>query len=379
MNDSTSSRPGRGRGIAAAIAGAVLISLVALQPAAADARTPDARTADTPAAASAAAGGTTASPAEIARADTYWTKERMAAATPELPPDVGERALADALADAEAANALPARSAPGATPRHATTATGTDTTATDVTDTIGTAAVTQAQRWGGQGQMPATTTGKVYFTRGDGSGGFCSGSVVTAANNNTVWTAGHCIHPGGTGPGTYHTNIVFVPDADNGLEPHGQWSYKFANTTIGWQDNGDFAYDLAAIAVWPQGSRGDLAGWVGSQGYAFGSGQTWASLHALGFPAAGYQRGDFSGNDLWFCEGPSTAAGSDIRMTCDMRNGTSGGPWLDDLQTARGWGYIVGAYSYHYLDGNGNYADQFMYSANHGDGAINVYNDVSVR
>uniref|UniRef100_UPI000DE51A90 trypsin-like serine peptidase n=1 Tax=Nonomuraea lactucae TaxID=2249762 RepID=UPI000DE51A90 len=240
----------------------------------------------------------------------------------------------------------------------------------------------RAERWNRQGSMPAITIGKLYFTRNDGSGGYCSGSVINAANRNTVWTSGHCIHAGGGGVGNYFRNFVFVPDADNGREPHGRWTWRYANTTNGWFNNRNWSYDIAAIAFNPQPQRGNLQDWVGSQGYRFGYGQAFSDIHAFGFPQDGYQRTDFTGNDLWFVLNSTRRAGvfdDRMHMDNDMFHGSSGGPWLQDLQLSRGWGYIIGANSHRDVDGNSNPVNIVYKSPNHGDGAINVYNDVSPR
>ncbi|MFC6064071.1 hypothetical protein [Streptomyces ochraceiscleroticus] len=63
-----------------------------------------------------------------------------------------------------------------------------------------------------------------------------------------------------------------------------------------------------------------------------------------------------------------------------MGQGSSGGPWIDELGS-NGRGYIVGAMS-HIDEDDPNDPDNpwnepYGYSANHGDGAINVYHDVA--
>ena len=219
------------------------------------------------------------------------------------------------------------------------------------------------------------------LNRTDGTGGYCTGSVINAANKGTVWTAGHCIHSGGGGTGNYFSNFIFVPDADNNSEPWGRWTWKYANTTVGWQNSGNLHYDVAAIAFNSQAAHGNLQDWTGSQGYKFNQGQAWTGVNTFGFPQDGYQRTDFSGNDLWYCFGNTSRVGTFddlIQINCDMHHGASGGPWLQDLQLSRGWGYIIGAYS-HRAFANNAPTDIVAKSANHGDGAINVFNDVSVR
>ncbi|MEU4226267.1 hypothetical protein AB0F17_18365 [Nonomuraea sp. NPDC026600] len=298
----------------------------------------------------------------------FWTKERMRAATPEPVPVMDVKQVQE-----QVENVLPGQASEGSLP--------TKKLSPSAGPKTGLLAGQVAERWGRQGSMPAVTIGKIYYTRNDGTGGYCSGSVINASNRGTVWTAGHCIHAGGGGSGNYFSNFIFVPDADNNSEPWGRWTWKYANTTVGWQDSGNLHYDIAAIAFNSQAAHGNLQDWTGSQGYKFNQGQAWTGVNTFGFPQDGYQRTDFSGNDLWYCFGNTSRVGTFddlIKINCDMHHGASGGPWLQDLQVSRGWGYIIGAYS-HRAFANNAPTDIIAKSANHGDGAINVFNDVSVR
>jgi hypothetical protein len=298
----------------------------------------------------------------------YWSPERMRAATPEPMPVVDAKQVQQ-----QVDNVLPGQASEGSLPaKNLSPQTGPKS---------GLLAGSRAERWGRQGSGPAITIGKIYYTRTDGTNGYCSGSVINASNRSTVWTAGHCIHVGGGGSGNYFSNFIFVPDADNNREPWGRWTWKYANTTAGWQNSGNLNYDVAAIAFNSQAAHGNLQDWTGSQGYKFNQGQAWSGVNTFGFPQDGYLRTDFSGNDLWYCFGNTTRASSSddrIHINCDMHHGASGGPWLQDLQVSRGWGYIIGAYS-HRDFANGAPTNIVAKSANHGDGAINVYNDVSVH
>ncbi|MEV0676106.1 hypothetical protein AB0I60_06230 [Actinosynnema sp. NPDC050436] len=312
-----------------------------------------------------AGAGVSTSREEARQITEYWTEDRLRAAT-EIP--VPTRADSTTAREAAPVDRLAGISAAGSTPQGATASGGPD---------VGVTAVEQAQRWNRQGQSPAVTLGKLYST-----GGSCTASIITAGNRNTVWTAGHCIHRGGGGAGNYYRNFLFVPDADNGREPHGRWAFKYANTTSGWANNADLDFDVAAIAFWPQAQRGNLADRFGAQGYRFGFGRDFPNVHTFGFPSDGYRRADFDGRNLWYCQGAARTAGpSDDRMVigCDMGRGSGGGPFIDDLQPTRGWGFIVGNNSHRDVDVNGNYLNNNLYSAYHGDAAINVYNDVSRR
>jgi hypothetical protein len=98
--------------------------------------------------------------------ETYWTKERMARATPEPGPiltdqDKETTPLPDRLP--------PVR--PEKTPGFK-----------DVDPLVG----SKATLWSPHGQMPATTTGKIYFRRTDGTNGYCTDPKAPAVPARSV-------------------------------------------------------------------------------------------------------------------------------------------------------------------------------------------------
>jgi V8-like Glu-specific endopeptidase len=289
--------------------------------------------------------------------DAYWTPQRLRDAIP-FPTPVAP--AQQPPASAQVPNWT--QSAPGETPASA---------APNVPKSeIGTQLFSRAQQWTAHGRLPASSIGKLFFTDVDGKNYACSASVITSRNRNTVWTAGHCVHAAGGGANRYYRNFIFVPDYNNGDGAQGRWTLpKIVGTTLGWRDQGNFDFDLGAVSFNPQPGRGALQDRVGAQGYHFGYGQNFTNLNNFGYPAQGYQRTDFDGQRLWYCNSNSTRSQFDdlLVMNCDMKAGCSGGPWLQDLQRSRGWGYIVGTNSH-------NRGDIREFSANHGAAATNLYN-----
>ncbi|MFG2501061.1 trypsin-like serine peptidase [Streptomyces sp. NPDC048441] len=343
-----------------------------------------ASSADSSTAASAGAGATASSGSSRSSgkdASAYWTSERMAKATsvplPKLSAEQSARVQDDAAK--AATEQLAPQSAPPTAPktRSASSAPGGDLSAMSLN---------KAERWGKAGSAPALTTGRLFFVNNNGADMQCTASVITADNHNTLWTAGHCVHPGGDGADAYYdvNRMAFAPDDDGGAAPHGLWEATYTNTTKGWQDDEDFQSDLAAVEVTPQTANGNLQDFTGAQGYRFGHGQDFSDVTFLGYPAAGNGR-SFPGDELYYCQGDTEDASvwfwdERLQMVCDMGQGSSGGPWLDDMNSGGG-GYIVGAMS-HIDDNDPNvpddqWDDDHGWSSNHGDGAINVYNDVS--
>ena len=123
----------------------------------------------------------------------------------------------------------------------------------------------------------AAPVGKVFFDSPEGSM-VCSGTVIKDVNNpgksNLVWTAGHCVHAGGSGG--WYRNIAFVPSYNDlgkseaelagasitEMSPYGTWWADWASTSNQWieggADNGGdgAAYDYSVLHVKPeQGSK----------------------------------------------------------------------------------------------------------------------------
>ncbi|NJC69063.1 hypothetical protein HC031_04895 [Planosporangium thailandense] len=289
----------------------------------------------------------------------YWTPERMRAAKEAPVP----AAAATRAAPAQS-HRLPATSAPGALPaKVAGPSNGASSGATgDLA--IGPMAVTQSAVWTSHGVMPATTVGKLYFTTPKGNAE-CTASVVNSGNHSMIWTAGHCVTDGAQ---HWYSNFSFVPDYHDGVSPLGRWVWKSASTPTAYFNGANFDYDLAAITLWPQNGVkvADRTGW---QGYKFNYGYNW-NAYEFGYPYDTHPaRSGINGQQLRYCISGTWQAGNQQAIHCDQGHGASGGPWLDDLQLSRGWGYLIGNVSYHPSD-----TSDEERSPHFGDAAVNVYN-----
>jgi hypothetical protein len=191
---------------------------------------------------------------------------------------------------------------------------------------------------------PYSTHGKVFFR--DPSTGYnyvCSGTAAASANRSVVWTAGHCLHGGGSN-GKWMTNWVFVPAYRDGDKPLGMWTATQLFAPSGWVEKGDFGFDLGAAVVAPNGNGVPLADVAGTRGIAFN--QLVAQLYvAYGYPAAS----PFTGGRLHYCQGVGNSdpyyKGSGpkpIAIGCNMTGGSSGGGWVNDggvLLSVNSFGY----------------------------------------
>jgi V8-like Glu-specific endopeptidase len=304
--------------------------------------------------------GSTQSPEQVR---AYWTKERMAQAKPPTLAQPTAEQLRQ-LATSPPASTKPAEVAAGASPKRS--AVGTDAASSQAA-----LASVRAGLWSPHGVMPARTIGKLYYTKDDGSGGYCTASVINADNFSSIWTAGHCVH-GGSGHGWY-SNFLFRPDYDNGSYV-ATWTWKYAATTNGWINSSNFGYDIGAIALWPN-SLGRIADVVGYQGYKFNSGTYNWNIYSFGYPQdAVPARTDMNGERLFYCTGATWKVNDNqMGFHCDMFHGASGGPWLQDLQLSRGWGYIVSANSWH------SFSTDEWRSPYLGDAAVNVRDLVKTK
>jgi V8-like Glu-specific endopeptidase len=282
-----------------------------------------------------AAGGATASPgtpqdpdpSRIARttvasltAAGYWTSERMRAAIP-----------GDVLAEKAAARQInKGKTLDGITDRGSST---------KIAGTSGKTKTTVLHK----NEKPVSHIGKVFFTL-NGANYVCSGNSVTAANKNTISTAGHCLNGG---PGAFATNFIFVPAYKDGAAPLGKWPAKELFAPQAWTDSGNMQYDTG-FAVMAQVGGKNLADVAGAIGVAFNQPRG-LTYKAFGYPAAS----PFTGQTLVSCYGK---AGKDAfnpqfetqGIPCDMTGGSSGGPWLIQDGTASQVGYQNSVNSYGY-------------------------------
>jgi hypothetical protein len=177
---------------------------------------------------------------------------------------------------------------------------------------------------------PLPAHGKVFgFLRG--FGGFeCSATVVGSASRSVVMTAGHCVYEPRSS--TFATRLTFVPAYADGARPFGGWSVATSRSTRGWIRRENYDFDYATLTVRPRNGA-LIEDVVGARALATDTPRE-QIYNAYGYPVnfADAQR-------QWTCRGPY--AGDDPRpipggpapvgMGCNMKEGASGGGWVDDL------------------------------------------------
>lgn len=182
------------------------------------------------------------------------------------------------------------------------------------------------------GHPTARTSGKVFFSQGGGNF-VCSATVINSEGQDTVWSAGHCIHSGRGG--VWSSNWQFVPNYDDDLanpRPYGTWVASNLWTRTAWVNNSDFSQDFG-VAIMNTLNGNHIVSYLGGQGLIVNAGtNVW--INAFGYPA----ESPFDGGNLWQCWGGSSVfSGQTIKIPCNMTRGSSGGGWFYNWDGNWGW------------------------------------------
>ncbi|WP_265692341.1 trypsin-like serine peptidase [Streptomyces griseolus] len=194
-----------------------------------------------------------------------------------------------------------------------------------------------------QGGVIARTVGRLY-TQGAGGGmGACTATVVGA---NTVITAAHCVRTSDAGgssrSATWDHQLYFVPGYRDGKSPYGGFTVRRVWTAEEWQDEG---LDVAVLEMNSSDDGKRISEVTGIQGISF-TAEPGTRTHFFGYPYT---------NRVLHCEGANSReyrGSALLRIPCVMGVGSSGGPYIVDLDAA-GAGSVVavnisddGAFSY---------------------------------
>jgi V8-like Glu-specific endopeptidase len=252
-----------------------------------------------------------------AAAEAYWTPERMASAIP-----------------AKAPATVKASSAPQPSGRAGSIAGAAPSVKVD------------PQKADGIGIQlnESQTVGKVYFTNPANGGNYvCSAATVNSGKKRLVQTAGHCVH-GGPG-GQWMTNWTFVPRYRNGSRPFGTWTAYALTARTAWLNSASYNEDMG-IAIMNSLGGNKIVNVVGGNGLRWNWGYS-VYVTVLGYPAAP----PFTGELQYYCQGTTwNPHGQEVRISCNMTGGSSGGPWLQEYNDQNGLGYINSVVSHRHSD-----------------------------
>ena len=159
----------------------------------------------------------------------------------------------------------------------------------------------------------------------------CTGSVVSSPEGDIVVTAAHCVYDSSGA----ETDLAFVPEYDNGSMPYGAWAVSAAYVAPQWITDRDPNYDVAFIVVHKSGSSTPIQDEVGADTLAVD--QPFTDLTTvIGYPS--------DTNQPITCTNYTTEFSStQLQFDCDgYPGGTSGSPFLTDVNAKTGLGTVVG-------------------------------------
>ena len=171
---------------------------------------------------------------------------------------------------------------------------------------------------------PYSAIGKLFFDVPGGGAGYCSASVI---QRRVLLTAGHCVYTPGKG---WHENFSYVPAFYKGNAPFGTWGARRVWTTSSWFNGGNNYPNAADFGVLvmrdnADGERlGEVTGWLGWKTRSLIPNH----LHILGYPSnldAGSEMHQVASGGFDCCFNDTAIYGT------DMRQGSSGGPWVQNF------------------------------------------------
>ena len=168
-------------------------------------------------------------------------------------------------------------------------------------------------------------------TRASGQLGkhFCTASVVDSPAGDLVITAAHCV-TGGAG------TVEFVPGYDHGSTPYGVWTVTKVYVDRAWRSSASQDDDFAFLRVSNPSSSIPVEDETGAEKLVTGTPAIHQMVQVIGYPNTANQPITCQN---WLRE---PMAGQ-LEFDCGAyTNGTSGGPFLSQVDPSTGQGLLIG-------------------------------------
>lgn len=158
---------------------------------------------------------------------------------------------------------------------------------------------------------------------------FCTASVVDSPVGDLVITAAHCV------TGTSGT-LEFVPGYNRGSTPYGVWTVTKVYVDQAWSSSSSQDDDFAFLRVSQPGSSVPVEDVTGAERLDTDAPASRELVQVIGYPNAT--------NQPVTCQNPiKQPMAGQLEFDCDgYTNGTSGGPFLSEIDQATGQGLVIG-------------------------------------
>lgn len=167
------------------------------------------------------------------------------------------------------------------------------------------------------------------FTMSKGKLGrhFCTASVIGSPHGDLVITAAHCM--------TGTSGVVFVPGYDRGAAPYGIWTVTKIYVDRSWTSSSNPDDDVAFLRVSQAGSTVPIEDVTGAEALKTGT-PARQLVEVIGYPD--------SGSQPIVCRNWTREPMSEqLEFDCGgYTDGTSGGPFLANVNPLTGQGRVIG-------------------------------------
>jgi V8-like Glu-specific endopeptidase len=158
---------------------------------------------------------------------------------------------------------------------------------------------------------------------------FCTASVIDSPAGDLAITAAHCVT---STSGT----IDFVPGYDHGHTPYGVWTVTKVYVDQAWNSSSNPDDDFAFLRISQPGSSVPVEDETGAEKLGTGTPASRQLVQVIGYPSSSSQPVTCQ-NRL------SEPMAGQLEFDCaGYADGTSGGPFLSDVDQSTGQGTVIG-------------------------------------